>query len=47
MALAYIDPCMCCNDRIAVVRKEGKVMPWDKIVEESVRKTKRIRREVG
>ncbi len=47
VAIAYIDPCLCCNDRIAVVRKEGKVLPWEKIVEECVRKTNRIRREIG
>lgn len=45
VALAYIDPCMCCNDRVSVIKEDGKVVPWEKVREECVRKTRKIWRE--
>ncbi|NJE05090.1 NADH dehydrogenase subunit [Thermococcus sp. M36] len=48
IVVAYIDPCMCCNDRIAVVRDEnGRIIDPATLHRKAVEKTKRIKEELG
>ncbi len=48
VVIAYIDPCMCCNDRIATVKDEnGRILDYPDIHAKSVEKTMRIKRELG
>lgn len=47
IVVAYIDPCMCCNDRVAVVKtKEGNEIGYTEIRNKCLEKTERIRREL-
>lgn len=47
IVVAYIDPCLCCNDRVALLKTpEGKVLGYEYIHKKAVEKTKRIEREV-
>ncbi len=48
IVVAYIDPCMCCNDRVAVVRdRDGRIMDYSLIHRKAVEKTMRLKRELG
>ena len=48
IVVAYIDPCMCCNDRLALVRnEEGKVLDPETLHRKAVEKTERIKRDLG
>ena len=48
VVVAYIDPCMCCNDRIAVVRdSSGKIVDSTTLHRMAVEKTMRIKKELG
>lgn len=48
VVVAYIDPCMCCNDRLALVRKEdGTIIDPSELHRKAVEKTERIKRELG
>ncbi|ASJ08111.1 NADH dehydrogenase [Thermococcus siculi] len=48
IVVAYIDPCMCCNDRLAVVRnEEGRIIDPEALHRKAVEKTERLKRELG
>ncbi len=48
VVVAYIDPCMCCNDRLALVKAEdGRVLDPGVLHRKAVEKTERIKRELG
>ncbi len=48
VVVAYIDPCMCCNDRLAVVKREdGTVIDPSELHRKAVEKTEKIKRELG
>ncbi|WP_297092888.1 nickel-dependent hydrogenase large subunit [Thermococcus sp.] len=48
IVVAYIDPCMCCNDRIAVVRDEdGRIIDPATLHRKAVEKTRKLREELG
>ena len=48
VVIAFIDPCMCCNDRIAFVKDEnGRVLDYFEIHKLSVDKTMKIKRRLG
>ena len=46
IAVGYIDPCMCCNDRVAEVRRDGRELPYEEVRRKCREKTMRIKREV-
>ncbi len=47
IVVAYIDPCLCCNDRVALLKTpEGKVLGYEYIHKKAVEKTRKIEREV-
>lgn len=48
VVIAYIDPCMCCNDRVATVKDEkGRVIDYEEIHKKSVEKTMKIKNLLG
>ncbi|WP_461865856.1 hydrogenase large subunit [Thermococcus sp.] len=48
IVVAYIDPCLCCNDRIAVVKnRDGRVIDYSLIHKKAIEKTMRVKRELG
>ncbi|CAD5245251.1 hydrogenase large subunit [Thermococcus camini] len=48
IVVAYIDPCMCCNDRVAVVRDEdGRIIDPATLHRKAVEKTRKLREELG
>lgn len=48
VVVAYIDPCMCCNDRIAVVKdSSGRTIDGATLHRMAVEKTMRIKKEQG
>ena len=48
IVVAYIDPCMCCNDRLAVVRDEnGRLIDPATLHLKAVEKTRKLREELG
>jgi len=46
--VAYIDPCLCCNDRVAVVKdSSGRILDYSYLHKKAVEKTKRLEKELG
>ncbi|MBN1418592.1 MAG: nickel-dependent hydrogenase large subunit [Planctomycetes bacterium] len=46
IVLAAIDPCYCCTERAAAVRRDGTRVGWDELLRLSREKTERLRREI-
>ena len=48
VVVAYIDPCLCCNDRVAVVKdSSGRILDYSYLHKKAVEKTKRLEKELG
>ncbi|MCA6214435.1 NADH dehydrogenase subunit [Thermococcus bergensis] len=48
VVVAYIDPCMCCNDRVAVVEdSSGRLLDYSYLHKKAVEKTRKLEKELG